>query len=202
MAATDIDIVARACVLLGIKPISSFTGTDDKTTTCKTIYPMVKDEVLSRYPWRFTTVKRRLVRLEASPTNEWQYAFQLPSDRLGGPRAVFNSGDVGAATVKEYDVYQDHLYANDASIWIDYQVSQNEAKFPPYVTHLMVLVAAARLAEPLTDDSSKGDKWEVAAFGMPSELGEGGYYQTAKKLDVQQRPPQEASGDYSLIAVR
>lgn len=199
---TDVDYCARALVNLGLKPINSLLGDDDKVVTCRTIYPMVRKEVLSRYPWRFTLAKRRLVKLADTPINEWQNAFQLPSDRLGGPRAVFSSSEKNAPTVKEYDIYQDHLYANEDQIWIDYQAMQNESKDPPYVQTLMVYVMSARLAEPLTDDSSKGERWEVMAYGSPAEKQMGGYFETAKALDAQQRPSQEVSGDYSLISCR
>lgn len=199
---TDVDFCARALVFLGLTPISSLLGDDDKTVTCRTIYPMVRNEVLSRYPWRFTIAKRRLARLTDTPVNEWTYAFQLPSDRLCGPRAVFTSGESGARPITEYDIYQDHLYANDPSIWIDYQALQSESKFPPYVSTLLTYVLAARLAEPLTDDTSKGERWETMSYGSPAEKQQGGYFEVAKALDAQQRPSQEISGDYSLIAVR
>ncbi len=199
---TDVDYCARALVNLGLKPINSLLGEDDKVVTCRTLYPMVRKEVLGRYPWRFTMAKRQLARLSDVPVNEWLYAFQLPSDRLGGPRAVFASGQRGAPTLKEYDVYQDHLYANEPAIWIDYQANQNEAKDPPYISTLMVYVMSARLSEPLTDDSSKGERWEMQAYGSPAEKQMGGYFETAKALDAQQRPSQEVSGDYSLISVR
>jgi hypothetical protein len=199
---TDVDTCARALVCLGLKPINSLLGDDDKVVTCRTLYPMVRKEVLSRYPWRYTIAKRQLVRLTSTPVNEYKYAFQLPSDRLAGPRAVFSSGLSGAPTIKEYDIYQDHLYTNEPAIWIDYQASQNESKDPPYVQTLMVYVMAARLAEPLTDDSSKGERWDMMAYGSPAEKQMGGYFETAKALDAQQRPSQEISGDYSLIQVR
>ena len=199
---TDVDICARALVCLGLKPINSLLGDDDKVVTCRTLYPMVRKEVLGRYPWRYTIAKRRLARLTDTPVSEWLYAFQLPADRMAGPRAVFTSDQRGAQTLKQYDIYQDHLYANDPEIWIDYQANQNESKDPPYVQTLMVYVMAARLAEPLTDDSSKGERWETMAYGSPAEKQMGGYFETAKALDAQQRPSQEVSGDFSLINVR
>lgn len=199
---TDVDTCARALVCLGLKPINTLVGDDDKVTACRTIYPMVRKEVLSRYPWRHTIKKVRLGRLTEAPVGEWLYAFQLPSDRIAGPRAVFTSGDKGAPTLKEYDIYGDTLLANDPAVWIDYQATTNESKDPPYVQTLMTYVMAARLAEPLTDDSSKGERWETMAYGSPAEKQMGGYFETAKNLDSQQRPSQEISGDYSLISCR
>jgi len=66
----------------------------------------------------------------------------------------------------------------------------------------MIYTAAARFAEPLTDDSSKAEGWDMKAYGSPSEMQQGGYFAIAKQIDAQQRPSQEASGDYSLIDVR
>lgn len=199
---TDVDTCARALVMLGLKPINSLVGDDDKVVTCRTLYPMVRREVLGRYPWRHTIVKRRLNRLTDKPISEWLYAFQLPADRLAGPRAVFSSDERNAPTIKAYDVYQDHIYCNEPQIWIDYQANQNESKDPPYVQTLMTYVMAARLAEPTTDDSSKAAHWETMAYGSPAEKQMGGYFETAKALDAQQRPSQQVSGDFSLIAVR
>lgn len=199
---TDVDICARALVCIGLKPINSLAGDDDKVTTCRIIYPMVKEEVLSRYPWRFTMVKKQLGRLLETPIGEWKYAYQLPSDRLGGPLAVFNTSDPDAIPVKHYDIYQDHLYTNEEKVWIDYQADQSEAKFPPYVRTLMIYVTAARLAEPLTDDGGKADKWDTMAYGSTAEKQQGGYFELAKNIDSRQRPSQQISGDFSLVDVR
>lgn len=199
---TPIDMCAKALVCIGLKPINTFVGTDDKIVTCATIYPMVRDEIMSIYPWRFTTVKKQISRLTAPPANEWKYAFQLPSGRMGGPIAVFNSGEEGAKPIKGYDVYQDHLYTNEEKIWIDYTAPQDEAKWPPYVITLAIFVIASRIAEPLTDDSSKTDKWHALAYGPPSANMQGGYFSTAKGIDARQRPSQEISGDFSLVDVR
>lgn len=199
---TDVDICARALVCLGLTPINSLAGSDDKETLCRTLYPMVRKEVLSRYPWRHTIAKVRLSRLTAAPVNEWKYAFQLPENRLCGPRAVYNSKEVNARPITQYDIFQDHLYSNEESIWIDFQADQNESKDPPYVQTLMVYVMAARLAEPATDDSGKGERWETMAYGSPAEKQQGGYFELAKNLDSQQRSSQEVSGDYSLLSCR
>jgi hypothetical protein len=188
-------------VLIGLRPINSFSD-DDKSRACQTIYPMVKKEVLGRYPWRCSMVKKRLSRLTDAPNNEWTYAFQLPSDRMGGVRAIFETDQVGARPFKDYDIYENTLMANVESIWCDYQKDVSESQFAPHLQVLMSYVLAARLAEILTDDRSKAEYWHLVAYGSPAEKAQGGYYEVAKNIDSQQRPSQELSGDFSLIDVR
>lgn len=201
LGTTDIDLCSQGLVMIGLSPINAF-GDDDKSAACQTIYPMVKKEVLGRYPWRCTIKKRRLSRLSAPPNSEWKWAFQLPSDRMTGIRAVFESPDVRARPMKEYDIYGDQLYANVDSIWCDYQADISESAFSPHVQVLISYVLAARLAKILTDDSTMASEYQALAYGTPAEKGMGGYFETAKNLDSQQRPSQEVSGDYSLINVR
>ena len=198
---TDIDIVAQALVLIGLSPINSF-GDDDKSAAAQTIYPMVKKEVLGRYPWRCTLVKKRLSRLSTAPNNEWTYAFQLPSDRMSGIRAVFNTDQPMARPIKEYDIYENTLLSNETSIWCDYQKDVSETQFSPHLQVLMTYVLAARLAEILTDDSSKAQNYQILAYGSPAEKAMGGYFEIARSIDSQQRPSQEISGDFSLVDVR
>lgn len=198
---TDIDLCAQALVLIGLSPINSF-GDDDKSQACQTIYPMVKKEVLGRYPWRCSLVKKRLTKLSTSPNNEWAYQFQLPSDRMSGIRAVFDTDQSRARPFKEYDIYENMLFANVTSIWCDYQKDISESQFSPHLQVLMSYVLASRLAEILTDDSSKAQSYNTLAYGSPQEKGMGGYFEIARNIDSQQRPSQEISGDYSLIDVR
>lgn len=200
--ATKVDFCATALIYLGEEPINSLTADDDKTRACNNIYPVAKKEVLSRYPWRFTIQKIQLSRLVASPVNEYQYAFQLPSNRLGGPRAVYNNNEVGARPMTDYDIYEEYLFANDPAIWIDCQFDQNESKMPPYVQTLLEYTLAARLAMPITEDESKMQTWQTMAYGTPAEKQQGGYFELAKTLDSQQRPAQQISQTTDLIAVR
>lgn len=195
------DLCSRGLVLIGLTPINSF-GDDDKSAACQTIYPMVKQEVLGRYPWRSTLTKKRLSKLTAAPNNEWLYAFQLPSDRMSGIRAVFDTDQVGARPMKEYDIYENTLFANVDRIWCDYQKEISESAFEPHIKTLMSYVLAARFAEILTDDSSKAENYQTLAYGTPAEKGMGGYFEIARNIDSQQRPSQQISGDFSLVDVR
>lgn len=202
LGTTDVDLVNRALVLLGQDPIQDLTDEDEVSVTCATVYPAVRDEVLGLYPWRCTFKKVQLARLTEAPLNEWTYKFTLPTDRVGEIRTVFNTDEVGAKPFKEYDIIGNELYTDAEEIWVDYPWLINEDSFTGHVRALMVFVLAARLAEPITEDSEKADKWEAKAYGPPGEDGMGGYFARARLLDSTQRPSQEFATNYDLIDVR
>lgn len=201
LGTTDVKICARALVNIGMNPIQNLDGDDDVTTSCNLIYPMVKKEVLSLYPWWATKGKKRLGRLTSTPVNEYRYAFSLPSGRISGPLAIYNSGEVGAQSIKEWDIFEDNILSDEPSLWGDFQFNIDESKFPPYIENLIIYGLSARLAEILTDDSSKADKYDFIAFGNPGEKRMGGYFETARTIDSRYRPTQSVKG-FSLVDVR
>lgn len=198
---TDVKICARALVNIGMKPIDTLDGDDDVTRTCNLLYPMVKKEILSLYPWWATKGKKQLGRLTNTPTNEYKYGYQMPSGRLSGPLAIYNSGEVGARPVKEWDVFGDVIFSDEEKLWGDFQFDIDESRFPPYIENLIVYGCSARFAESLTDDSSKADKYDFITFGSPGEKRQGGYFETARTIDSRYRPTQSVSG-FSLTDVR
>ncbi len=198
---TDVKICARALVNVGMSPIDNLDGDDDVTKTCNLIYPMVKKEILSIYPWWATKGKKQLGRVTSTPTNEYKYAFSIPSGALSGPLAVYNSGDVGAMPVKEWDIQGNMILSDEPSLWGDFQFDIDESRFPPYIENLIIYALSARIAESLTDDSSKADKYDFITFGSPGEKRQGGYFETARTIDSRFRPTQSVSG-FSLVDVR
>lgn len=196
------DLVNRALTLLGEDTIESLSDTDDKSLTCNQVYVATRDEVLSLYPWRCLMKKAQLSQVVAAPTSEWTYAYTLPSDRLGQLETVFTSNDVGALPFRDFDIVGDQLLTDATEIWADYPALIAPTDFPAHIRALMQFALAARLAEPITEDQSKAEKWEEKAFGPPGAQGMGGFFARARLIDSQQRPSQEIDGDYSLATVR
>lgn len=145
--------------------------------------------------------KEQLARLSAAPTNEWKYAFQLPTDRIGAPFAIFNSSSVGVAPMKRFEVFGDQVYSSDPVLYIDYPFKPAEQDFPKYFVEFVVLAIASQLAIPITDQNSKAEFFHQLAYGMPSENNAGGQLARARFADAAQQPPQVIE-DYTLIDVR
>lgn len=199
---TDIRICSRALINIGMAPIQTLDGDDDVTLACALMYPMIKKEVLTMYPWNCTKTKKQLGRLTATPVNEYQYAFALPSGgRLSGPLAIYPSNSVGVKAVTDWDYQGENILANYDKLYGDFQFDIDESIFPGYIENLIIYILSARLAESLTDDSSKADKYDFIAFGNPGEKRFGGYFEVARGIDSRFRPSQ-ALQNFSLIEVR
>ena len=52
----------------------------------------------------------QLARTTDTPVTEWTYAYALPSDIIGSPKAVFQTSTAGALAHTEFELYYiDHL---------------------------------------------------------------------------------------------
>ena len=60
---------------------------------------------------------------------------------------------------------------------------------------------AWHLAEPITDQTEKGNYWRNIALGGPSENNRGGYFRQAMNIDGRGNPPQ-AIVDFPLVEIR
>jgi len=198
MSAFQIQIASQAALLLGEAGFSSFDESPASQIAAE-LYDMVRDTVLTCYPWFCTKRMRKLARLDAAPEAQWQYAFQLPKHiRILG---AWPSSNVGGAQLDDYDLGEDKLLANVPEVWLHFQFAAPEADWPPYLRTLMKYALAAELAMPVTDQTTKAQYWNGRAWGTPAEGGKGGWYRIATAADAQGAPPQEIAS-YSLVDVR
>ena len=198
---TDIKICSDALLMLGANPISSFTEGTDSANICDSLYPDIKKQTLATYPWAFSFKKVQLARLVTTPTTEYKYEYQMPSDMIGLPRALYNDDAVGAAVRKEYKVMGDKILTNYAEVYIDYQYDVPEYAMPSYFVQMLKYVLVWHLSLPITDQLEKSDYWRQVAVGTPAENGRGGFMRRAMNIDGQGQPSNIIE-DYSLIEVR
>jgi hypothetical protein len=198
---TDIKICSDALLMLGANPISSFTEGTDSANICDSLYPDIKKQALATYPWSFSFKKTQLARLVTTPENEYKYEYQLPSDIIGRPDAVYESDDVGAAPRREYRLIGNKLLTDYDVVYIDYQYNVPEYSLPHYFVQLLKYEMAWHLALPITDQADKSEYWRTIAEGTAGENGRGGYMRQAMNIDGQ-GTPNNAIQDFSLINVR
>lgn len=198
---TSIKICSDALLMLGASPISSFTEGTDESNICSALYEDIKIRALTMYPWTFSFKKTQLARLVTTPANEYKYEYQLPSDIIGRPDAVYESDDVGAAPRREYRLIGDKLLTDYEVVYIDYQYNVPEYALPHYFVQLLKYEMAWHLSLPITDQAEKSEYWRAIAEGTPGENGRGGYMRQAMTIDGQGNPT-NAIQDFSLIDVR
>lgn len=191
MAVSDVAVCSRALIRVGMPTITSLSGADtsDRAKTCITLYEPLKTGILAMHPWRFTMRKVQLAQTTA-PTNEWRYAYQLPSENIAGPHAVFNSTAVGARPLisESFEIFGRKLYTDESVIVIDYQENVAEADWPPWFTSLVEYAMAAALAPVLTNREDLTTEYHARAWGTPSDNFRGGWFAVASSLNGQFNP--------------
>jgi hypothetical protein len=203
MAAGDsaLSVCSDSLLMLGAKPIASFTEGTDEASICDRLYPDIRDQALMMYPWSFSFKKVQCARLVTIPVTEYKYEYQLPSDRLGSPRAVYDANEVGSPVRNDYRIMGDKVLTNYEEVWVDYQYSVSESSMPVFFVQLLKYLLAWHLSVPITDQTEKAQYWQGVAVGSPSENGRGGYMRQAMNIDGQGQPI-NAINDFSLINVR
>ena len=199
---TDVSICSDALVMLGASVISSLSEGTPAATACSRLYPDIRDGLISAYAWSWSVQKVQLSRLSTAPTNEWRYAYQLPSNMLSGALAVFDSGSANARPINYgWEIYGSKLTTNMEIVYIDYQATVSEAAMPPYFVRLLKTALAGEIAMPITDQASKSEYYRAVAFGSMGENNRGGLFREAVNIDSLGQLSKTIE-DFSLINVR
>ena len=142
-----ISLASNGLLLLGHETIASFDEGTAGATIAANLYETSYLSTLTIHRWRFATKKARLARLVETPINEYNYAFQLPSDCIY----------LIKADVYDYEIYENKLYCNNQDVYIDYLFRVNEDNLPPYFAKMFEFFLAAQFALSLTGDMEKGN---------------------------------------------
>jgi hypothetical protein len=203
MAAGDsaLSICSDALLMLGAKPISSFTEGTDEASICDRLYPDIRDQALVIYPWTFNFKKSQLARLVSTPVNEYKYEYQLPSDIIGTPYAVYNSNATRIYPVSDYRIMGSKLLTNEELVYVDYQYRVTESDMPVWFIQLLKYLTAWHICVPITDQTEKAQYWQGVAIGSPGENGRGGYMRTCMNMDGMNKPVNSIKS-YPLTDVR
>lgn len=174
-ANSDIDIAARALVLIGAQPITSFSSSSTEALVASNVYEDVVRTAMCASRWRFATNQAVLNALTAAPTGRFDTAHQLPSDLLMLHAVTVNDLNL------EYNVYGDKIYSNATAnevVVADYTYRAGEQDFPSYFTLAVEYALAAAFALAIARDEQLATMFEKKAAGL---------MQQAKTLDSQQQ---------------
>jgi hypothetical protein len=161
MATSNIDICARALVMIGAAPITSFADGTTEATVAANLYEDTVRDLISRNRWRFAAGQAQLSRRTDAPDAKWDAAYQLPSNLLLLHDVTVN-GDV-----IDYDRYQDLVYcdADEADlVYADYTFRALEDLWPPYFTTAVELTLASIFAYAVANQIQTADYMEKKAL--------------------------------------
>lgn len=142
---TKIGLLSKALILCGETPLNSLSDNRYGATVGSNLFELIYENELQSNRWRFSCTKKALSRLTAAPLNEWQYAFQLPSDMLL-PLGMFPSAP--------YEIYSSHLYTNQSAVEFDYQFKPDISRVPAYFSLLMTYALAKNMIKSITESDT------------------------------------------------
>lgn len=188
MALNSIQLASRALIKIGATPIAGFDEGTAESVVAASLYPSVRDALLSAHPWSFATAQRDLPRLVGVPTADFDYAYQLPSDFL---RAL-SAGEAGYGRGLDYRIVERRLHTNAGAVTLTYVFRPGEASFPPFFDQALIAKLAAEFCLPITESTSRAEAMHKLAEDQARQ---------ARLIDAQQDVPARFE-DYTLVGVR
>lgn len=182
MAVTDIDISARALIMIGAQPITSFSDGTTEAIVAANLYEDTARDLLTRHRWGFATGQAQLPRRTDAPDAKWDAAYQLPMDLL-----LLHDVSVNDSPI-EFRRYQNLIYCNAVAtdeVFIDYSFRAEEDLWPPYFITLVELQLASIFAYAVANQVQTADYLEKKAarqLSIAKNLDSQG--QTASRFDL------------------
>ena len=183
MPFTDVQIASRALLKIGASPISSFSNSDAESQVAGNLYSLIRDSLLSSYPWRFASKQVVINKSEiATPIADFDSVFDLPDDFL----RCLSAGQAGRGRGTHYRIQDGKLHANGESVTMTYIYGVSEENFPAHFTLALVARLAAEFCVPITEDSTRA---EILYKEATNEI------QRARQIDGQQDTPKRIRSD-------
>jgi hypothetical protein len=156
---TKLSMISAALVLCGEKPMNSLTDARYGAAVGAALFDMVYENELQSNRWRFACKKAQLAQINATPPNEWQYCFQLPTDML------LPIGFWGVGPDRTYEIYSDVIYTNitsnpgpvnasNAYLTFDYMFKPDPSTVPSYFSLLVTYALAKDMIKPISESDS------------------------------------------------
>jgi hypothetical protein len=180
-------MLSAALVLCGEKPLNSLTDPRYGAQVGAALFDMVYENELTANRWRFNSTKGTLSRLNSTPINEWQYAYQIPTDCLNV------IGIWGVSPDNAYEIYGTTLCTNltnspgSSSLVLEYQFKPDPATLPSSFTLLVTLALAMHMCKPVKESDSARTKCEQA-YGRQRNVAMSSDAQSRPNRPLQSRP--------------
>jgi len=154
MATTKIDICAKALVLMGAQPITSFDDGSTEALVASNIYEDIVEASLCKHRWNFATTQKQLSLLSDAPEGKYDHAYQMPTDPAVLQIISISVND----NIIPYDRYKNYIYVDSYGsgnkLIMDYIYRVEEAFFPPYFRTALQYELAALFAGSVARDAS------------------------------------------------
>lgn len=181
----DISLCRLALIKIGANSISSFSEGTTEALVSASLYPVVRDGLISSHPWNFAIMQTVLPSLSNNLSADYKNVFQLPPDCL----RVISAGHSGRGRGLEYAVRHGRLFSDADNVRLTYITRVEESLFPAFFSVALIARLAAEFCIPLTDSTSR---WKSLYEIADTE------FRRAKLSDAQEDSPPRFE-DFPLI---
>jgi hypothetical protein len=199
---TRIDLINQCLVLNGSDPLVSEKAAGAETHIA--CFDGAAELILSCHPWNCNSFLRALVRKTAAPDPpHWKYAFTLPSELIGAPRAFYASKDCRHPTTQFQLLGEREVQTDHEQLWCrgPWNVAPNF--WPGYLREVIKLLVRSDLALSTREDRVLRQALRGDAIGSGQAEMQGGLLAQARAIDDMAKPsPVIAEYDNPLIAAR
>lgn len=177
--ASAVDICNRALSKLGNTRITALTDNSNAAKACNHAYEFVRDAVLRSHVWNCIVERAQLSPLAATPSFEYDYQYQIPSDCI---------------KVLEVDttynwVIEGRKILTDEGTTLNVRYQKQETD-PNQYDALLFEVIAARLSYEICEEITQSNTKKEAAFRDYKDL-----LREAKLRDAQEQSPSKFQED-------
>ncbi len=141
--ASKIDIISNALLILGHDTINSLSDPGRVVRIAVSLYDDIKEDELTSSNWTFAKQQAQLAKLSVGPIDQFESAYQLPSDLL---KVLYITPRV------RYKIYGDKLYTNESgAVFINYIANVSETMFTPTFSRMLSMALAVDESIPIRE---------------------------------------------------
>ena len=204
---TRIELIDECLVMNGMDPLGSEQAPGaDTHIAC---FMSATRLILSCHPWNCNSFIRQLNRKTDPPSPaHWQYAFELPTELIGEPRALYPSKDCRVPTTRfeyvgEVNAPLREVRCDHEELWCRGPWMAPPSVWPGYLTEVIKLLVRSELAMSVREDRIMRDDLRADAIGSGITVMQGGLLATARSLNDMAKPSAVIADNYNpLIAAR
>lgn len=185
---TDISICSKALMKLGVDGLVSFDDGTAEADVASNLYSLVKDGLISSYPWSFASAQKKLPKLLNKPIADYANSYLLPNDCL----RIISAGSGRRSQGIEYRICENMLCTNSPEVIITYIFRAKEDIFPAFFVDALTTKLAAEFSIALTEDINKSNFFLKRA---EEEI------KNARLIDAQQKTIRNFE-DFTLVEAR
>ena len=163
MAQSQLGLYNLALQHLGMKKITSISGTDPSTVACNNFYETCLNDAYSEHAWPFATAQATVNASSVTAPLGWTYCYDYPTENCAKVWLVFNEATYDKPDEQDFNTFYDPttgtriIASNLEEAYIEYtHIVSDPTLWDTKFYLAMSYKLAASMAHALTGDAQKG----------------------------------------------